>query len=449
MFTFRLEYGSNPILLVSIGVLLLSSAASGVNLHVVTTMKAKFYIPFLAVSLLTASTDAAWQRLGGSDKRPVDLASSSISDVSVSSSNGIGQPENLISDDVSASSLVGAGSSEAVFNLGRQTNIHLAGISNDGAEGRLAIAGSVDQKTWTNLGQSVFTPADRLVNVKFASAQVKYVKLQFDLSKGGNIRSLELFGTETGDDFVLEDGAPSDTSSADAGGGLGGTRIIYIHPDTKGPDELATKYNRFDFPESDEPFRTIIYDLGSERVISELGSVHSARPVRFYAYTFKDKQLPEKEDWRGRMSFDATVFDTRKPDLVVEDNQGRGYLTAKLSKPVSARYVAMRWEPDFNPPSFSVSGPKIKVKSKGKAKPKNNVAGGGAGGGAGEGGSGTDASSGNNTGDAAQPAVTNPFAFTSAGFGGGGGTGGVNQPNNNNNNQTASRPRPRPRPRSP
>lgn len=449
MFTFRPGYGFNLSLLVSIGVLLLSSAASGVNHHVATTMKAKFYLPLLAVSIATATANAAWQRLGGSDKRPVDLASTSISDVSVQGSSGVGQPENMISDDVAASSLVGAGSSEATFSLGRQTNIHLVGITNDGAEGRIAIAGSVDQKAWTNLGQSVFTPADRLVNVKFASAQVKYVKLQFDLAKGGTIRALELFGNETGDDFTMEDGAPGDPSTADVGGGLGGTRIIYIHPDAKGPDELATKYNRFDFPESEERFRTIIYDLGKERIISELGSVHSARPVRFYAYTFRDQQLPEKEDWRGRMSFDPTVFDTRKPDLVVEDNQGRGHLTAKLNKPVSARYIAMRWEPDFNPPAFTISGAKIKVKSKGKAKPKNTTAGGGAGAGA-VGGEGGNNNSGNNTGDAAQPAVTNPFAFTSAGFGGGGGTGGVNQPNNNSGgNQSSARPRPRPRPRSP
>ncbi len=431
-----------------------SDGASASVRKVATKMKAKFYILILAVATAAATTQAAWQRLGGSVKRPVDLASASIEGVSVSNSRGIGQPENLVSDDVSASSLVGTGSSEAVFNLGRQTNIHLAGITNDGAEGRIAVAGSVDQQTWTNLGQSVFTPADRLVNVKFASAQVKYVRIQFDLAKGGTVRSLELFGTETAEEFDLQDGAPSDSSSIDAGGGLGGTRIIYIHPDTKGPDELATKYNRFDFPESEERFRTIIYDLGKERLITELGSVHSARPVRFYAYTFKDQQLPEKEDWRGRMSFDPSVFETREPDLMVEDKQGRGYLNAKLAKPVTARYIAMRWEPDFNPPAFAVAGPKITVKSKGKAKPKNLAGGAGAGAGAGAGsgsGEGTSNSGGSMTGDSAQPAVTNPFAFTSAGFGGGGGgSSGVSNPGSNNggNNQTA-RPRPRPRPRSP
>jgi hypothetical protein len=407
-------------------------------------MKAKFYIPLLAV-LSAATADAAWQRLGGPDNRPVDLASTSIADVSISSSAGVGQPENLISDDASAASRVGPGTSEAVLNLGRQTNIHFAGIANDGAEGRVAIAGSVDQKSWTVLGQSIFTPADRLVNIKFATAQVKYVKVQFDLAKGGSLRALELFGTDSGDDFILDDGSPNDPGGTDVGGGLGGTRVIYVHPDTKGSDDLVTKYNRFDFPESEERFRTVIYDLGKERMISELGSVHSARPVRFYAYTFRDQQLPEKQDWRGRMSFDATVFETRQPDLKVEDNQGLGYLNAKLSKPVYARYVAMRWEPDFNPPAFSVGGPKIITKSKSKAKPKNLAGGGGGGGGAGEGGSGPA------VGDAAQTAVTNPFAFTSAGFGGGGGTGGVgnNNPNNNNNSSPSSRPRPRPRPRSP
>lgn len=408
-------------------------------------MKTTLSFSLITAAVLAASAEAAWQRIGALDHRPVDLASESISGTSIASSSGIGQPENLISDDVALVSRVGTGSSELVVNVGHLANIHLAAIMNDGVEGRLAVSGSVDQKTWNNLGEAVFTPADREVAIKFASSQAKYVRLQFDLSKGGTVRSLSVYGSTTAREFAVAPGGPSDSSAVNAGGGLGGAQIVYIDPNPSGSDEMAAKYNRFDFPESPDRFRTVIYDFGSDRFITEVGSVHSARPVRFYAYTFKDKQFPEKEDWRGRMSFDPSVFETQKPDLVVDDPQGVGYVKGTLGKAVSARYVALRWEPDFNPPRFQVGRVAVTIKSKGKASFQP-----GAGTGAGGGQSGTDGSdgqSGQTVGDSAVMAVTNPFAFTSGGFGGGGSVSNPNQ-GNGNNNQTP-RPRPRPRPRSP
>ena len=101
-------------------------------------------------------------------------------------------------------------------------------------------------------------------------------------------------------------------------------RVIYINPDAPGAGDDAARYNSFAFPESPERFRTVIYDLGSERTLSEIGSMHSARPVRFYAYTFKDKELPEKEDWRGQMSFDHRCLKRR--------NQ---WLSSKIAKVVA------------------------------------------------------------------------------------------------------------------
>ena len=403
-------------------------------------MKAKIYIPVLALTLGAVTVDAAWQRIGGIDKRPTDLASSSIKGVSVVGSNGsIGQPENLIADDVSSSTRVGAGGSDAIIQLHHQTNVDVVAFVNDGIEGRVAVAASADNKAWNSIAQSVITPADRQVSIKFASVQAKYVKLQFDLSKGGSVRSLGIFGSETDSDFSIEDAPPSSGSSVNAAGGLGGTRVIYMHPDSKGSDEEAAKYNRFEFPESPEAFRTIIYDFGKERTIAEVGSVHSARPVRFYAYTFRDQELPEKEDWRGRMSFDPSAFETQKPAVVVEDTKGLGFVKARLDKAVKARYIALRWEPDFNPPGFGVSGVSVMISSTGQASSS------GAGSGS---GSGTGSGNGNGSqtqGDAAQTSVTNPFSFTSGGAAGSGATS-TNRPKPT---PVRPAPKPRPRPRSP
>lgn len=390
---------------------------------------------------ITAAAPAAWQRIGSIEHRPVNVACDVINGVKVASSSGIGQPENLVSTDVASSSRVEAGASEVIFDLGHLASINLASLVNDGAEGRVALSASVDQKAWNNLGQSVFTPADREVLVKFATSQAKYVRLQFDLSKGGTTRSLAVYGTATERDFDFGNAEPTTITD-----GLGNAQVIYVDPNPSGSDDTAAKYNRFDFPESPERFRTVIYDFGRDRPLTEIGSVHSARPVRLYAYTFKDKALPEKEDWRGRMSFDPAIFETQKPDLVVEDAKGVGYAKAKLDKAVSARYLALRWEPDFNPPAFSV----FRIVNRLAGQPnKANYRPGGTGNAAGGGQNtgGTSGQDGQTTGDAASMSVTNPFAFTSGGFGGSGSSANPNQ-NNNNNNQSA-RPRPRPRPRSP
>jgi hypothetical protein len=50
------------------------------------------------------------------------------------------------------------------------------------------------------------------------------------------------------------------------------------------------------------------------------------------------------------------VFDSMKPIAQAEDTRGVGYVKAHPTATVRARYVALRWEPDFNPPSFVVDG---------------------------------------------------------------------------------------------
>lgn len=379
-------------------------------------MKPFFLTISLAAFVLSPTAEAAWQRLGGIDRRPVDLASTSTRTSSIASSKGIGQPENLLADEATASSKIGPGTSEVVISLTRQSIVNVVSLVNEGAEGRLAIETSVDNQKWMPIKQVVFTAADQGLFSKFASAQVKYLKLQFDLSKGGTFRSLGLYGADSDLDYTVREAKPGEPStSLNMGGGLGGTRIIYINPTPVEGDEVASKYGRFEFPESPDQFRTVIYDFGTPRTLTEFGSVHSPRPVRFSAYAF-EKELPEKEDWRGRKSFDPAVFDSMKPVATAEDAKGVGYVKTKLQKSVRARYVALRWEPDFNPPGFSVFG--TDVEASGMAPPaRNDGEGGGSGGGAGGGGS----DGGTKPPDQQPPfynsMFTNPFSISTGGFG--------------------------------
>ena len=392
-------------------------------------MKSTLLTVFLGCSLVAPSSQAAWQRLGGLDKRPVNNADANINGTKVSSSNGVGQPENLLRSDPGSASKVPAGASDAVINLGRQVVSNFVTFTNDGAEGRVSVSSSTDQHAWAPLAQAVFTTADRSVQLRFAGVQAKYVKLEFDLSKGGVVRSLGIFGTDTDFDFKIREDKSS-TSTTNVSGGLGGGRVIYINPSPAGGDELAEKYNKFDFPETTDKFRTVIYDLGQARTLTEIGSVHSPRPVRLLAYAFEDK-LPEKEDWRHRRSFDPAIFDTMKPVAVAEDSRGVGYIKAKLAKSIRVRYVALRWEPDFNPPAFSVSGVSIGASGLGQASyspgqggPGAGGPGGGVGNGPGTGGGqtgggtgGTGAGGGASGSDWVNAAFSNPFnPFNSAGL---------------------------------
>jgi hypothetical protein len=385
-------------------------------------MKNSIVLSALVALALTSPTQAAWQRLGGLKERPVDSASSAIENVEVVSSTGISEPANLLSEDVVLSSRISSGASNVVINLGRQVSIELVELVNDGVEGRVAISSSADNKTWQSLGQSIFSAADRTVTVKFSAVQGKYFKLDFDLSKAGTVRDLRMFGSDS--DATLSE---SEQNFA----GTGESRIVYIHPTPVRGDEMATKFNRFEFPESDEKYRTVIYDFGRPRTVAELGSVHSPRPVRMSAYLFES--LPETEDWKGRKSFDPAVFDTMTPAAIVEDRLGVGYVKAKLKGSKTARYVALRWEPDFNPPAFSVSS--VTVSSGGNGK--SSAAGGGT---SGNNGSGSgDVVGGPGGGGSVSTGGGSPFSFGAAGgFSGNPGLGTANQ-----NSSAASRPRPR------
>ena len=118
-------------------------------------MKIALLSASLVAFTLAPSANAAWQRLGSIEKRPIDGATSSLSGTKIVASKGIGQPENLLSDDVALSSKVNPGVSDTTIGLGRQIVVELVSLINDGAEGRIAVEGSLDNHKWTALSKSV------------------------------------------------------------------------------------------------------------------------------------------------------------------------------------------------------------------------------------------------------------------------------------------------------
>ena len=303
-------------------------------------------------SLLTAgSLHAKWSRIPIIKEKPVNAITGPASKASLDSSAGFGQVDSILSSDITANSTVSAGKSFVLINLGKPVLISSSSFVNDGIEGRATLSASADKNGWAVLEEKVFSAADRNVEFKFAGMQAKFVKLELALSKGGIIRHLQFFGASTDKGYAVKQTADGKGGKPmDLLNGLGGARVVYAAPKPANGLDTAIAYNQFAFPESDEKYRTLIYDFGQLRILNEFASVHSPRPVRFEVFAFDN--LPEKEDWRGRMAFDPNDFGNAKPVAVAEDTRGIGSLTAKPAKPVKTRYLALRWEPEFNPPDF-------------------------------------------------------------------------------------------------
>lgn len=373
--------------------------------------KAPLYVLLLSVGLITAAA-AKWSRLPGVDKKLVNM-STTLAGSSVSQSQGIPDASGLVQGDPIRAIKIAAGKSDAVIKFAEQAVVETVSFVSDGLEGKVAASVSTDAKAWSQLASAVFSPADRVVKIDAGAAQGRYLRLQFELVRGGSIRNFQVLGSDNDSNYTVKESEDGSGSKVNFAGGIGGGRLIYISPESYSSASDAVSTGSIEFPESDEKYRTAVYDLGQVRSLEEFGSVHSPRPVRLAVYTFE--VLPEKEDWRGRLAFDPTVFDTLEPVASGEDASGQGFVTIKTKSKVKSRYIALRWEPDFNPPSFDVSG----VNLGGGGYNVSRSGGGGAGAGGGQGGG--QGGDNNNPGGPFTPFV-NPFGnsggFSTSGFGG-------------------------------
>ncbi len=319
-------------------------------------MRYNHLLTLAALASLTLQTQAKWSRLPSVEEKPVSIGGF-LSGTTIHDSKGFNPANALLMGDPVKPVNLTSGKSEAVLKFAKQSVIKSVSFVNDGIEGKVALATSTDGSAWSQVDNRVFSPSDRLVKLDGGTAQGRYLRMQFDLVRGGVIRSFQAIGTATDANYKVTQSEDGTGSSVNFAAGIGGGRLLYISPELFGNQTAAVKTNVLEFPESDEKYRTAVYDLGQIRTLTEFGSVHSPRPVRFSVYAFEN--LPEKEDWRGRLAFDPTVFDTSEPVARAEDSSGAGFIKAKSKKAVKSRYIALRWEPDFNPPAFTVDSVSI------------------------------------------------------------------------------------------
>ena len=77
-----------------------------------------------------------------------------------------------------------------------------------------------------------------------------------------------------------------------------GARPIYMFPTPSNAGESGQQ--SFKFPKTNERFRTVVYDLGAVRTIKKFNArvLPRADPAPVFAFA----KLPEKKDWRGKMT---------------------------------------------------------------------------------------------------------------------------------------------------
>ncbi|HYF36721.1 MAG TPA: hypothetical protein VD994_15605, partial [Prosthecobacter sp.] len=306
-------------------------------------MRLPTLLAFLAV-IQAIPVHAGWLRLPSLDKKPTGMELA-YAGTTLHSASGMTDAASLIMGDLKKSAKLGAGPSEAVLRFAKQSCIQRLSLVSDGAEGRVVLLISTDNLVWTTLGEAQFGPANPLASVDVGRAQGKYVKLSFELSKGGSVRGVQVMGSDSDANYIVMQNERERGALLNFATGIGGGRLIFLSDNAPGAAKDAQVANCFKFSTSgDSRHHTAVYDLGEMRSLTEFGSLHSAHPTRLQVYAFET--LPEKENWRGRPAFDASVFDTAKPVAAAEDETGRGYLTAKAAQKVKARFVALRWETD-------------------------------------------------------------------------------------------------------
>lgn len=293
---------------------------------------------------MLGTSSAAWQRLPSADA-PINLANQAILGAKIQSSASIGNSSALLNEGALEASKVPAGASHVVITLGAQEVVEDVSFINEGVSGSVTVSCSTDMNQWVSLAQAGFDASERLVSLRFAGAQAKYVKLSFNASNGASIRSLSISGPSKVSDYkavqVKEKGTEVDLASASSG-----AKPIYMYPTPTNVGDNEGARQTFKFPKTTERFRTVVYDLGNTRTIKKFSAAYSRVPTRLEVFAFES--LPEKKDWRGKLTLDPAIFDSAPIVASGEDSVGKGLMQLSPKQPVRARYVALRFEPNFD-----------------------------------------------------------------------------------------------------
>ena len=151
--------------------------------------KAPIYVLLASACLLTVSV-AKWSKIPGVENKPVNM-SLSVAGTSVASSSGINPSSGLVSGDPLRAINIDAGKTEAILKFAVQSFVDKAIFVSDGLEGKVSASTSSDGKAWNASTSVLFAPSQRNVTLDLGRAQGRYLRLEFELIRGGSIRSFQ------------------------------------------------------------------------------------------------------------------------------------------------------------------------------------------------------------------------------------------------------------------
>ncbi len=239
------------------------------------------------------------------------------------------------------------------IELSRPAAIRGLSLSADGLTGTLSARFSLAANLEGATTKHLLASGDSLLQIDAQGTWARFIEVVMEASSTSHWHHLDVWAPER---TAIIDGShceglkPTTKVRANWMHAGGGAKLTYLHPCPATP---PLRPSQIAFPESSDRERVAIYDFGSTRPVDQITSVHSKRPVAMRAYLLDS--LPEKQDWRGRAKIETSDLAALRPAAAQVDEKGSGHLTLNLPSATKARYLAVVWVPDFNPPAFEVS----------------------------------------------------------------------------------------------
>ena len=224
---------------------------------------------------------------------------------------------------------------------------------NAAARGKLKIAVSNHQlpaasSKWVEVDGDIPFTNKRLFNVSLMGVEARYVKLAFNVEKGGRIAALGLYGDETLQRFaqrqhqlswITKTSAvsrrPEDKLNFNFANIYAKARVVYV---SSGPIPAARRMidddseTGFRFAPND-PYPTVIVELAETERLNRVSALYEMASGQMEVYVMNELGAN-----RGDLS-------GAKPVASVIDRSGDGKAAVDFD-PQGARFVALRWTPE-------------------------------------------------------------------------------------------------------
>lgn len=261
----------------------------------------------------------------------------------------------LIMDDDTLSVPLAEGETTFIITLPTTSLVDRFSFVNENAtaRGKLKIAVSnhqlpADSAKWSEVDGHIPFTNKRLFNVSMMGVEARYVKLSFDVEKGGRIAALGLYGDETLQRFAQRQHQLSwiastskvaareeDRLNFNFANLYAKARVVYV---SSGPVPSARRMidddneTAFRFSATDA-HPTVIVELAETERLNRVSALYEMASGRMDVYLLNE------------LSADPGDLGGAKPVASVTDRSGDGKAAVDFD-PRGARYVALRWTPE-------------------------------------------------------------------------------------------------------